>query len=222
MKVLVACEESQTVTKAFRSIGIEAWSCDIQDCSGGRPEWHIKGDALREAYSGKYDLMIGHPPCDFLSKCGGRWLYKGGKKVNGYCPKRTKGRSQAVQFFLELWNAPIRFICLENPADMLVNQPVIVDGVTYKLSDRIPECTQVVEPFHHGHGYSKKTGLWLKNLPLLEATDIVDEYVPYMPSNTGGAKRGHKATPKTMNKKLASKTFEGIAKAMANQWSLLS
>ena len=202
MKILVACEESQTVTKELRKLGHEAFSCDIQDCSGGHPEWHIKGDAIKEAYSGKYDMMIAHPPCHKLSNAGARFLYPtaGNMDVN-----RFKQGLKAKEFFMKLMNAPIDKICIENP----------LPSKAYEL----PKHTQVIQPYEYGNPYSKRTLLWLKNLPNLEPTEILKDYKPLMPSNTGGAKRGQKATPVSISKKDSSKTFEGIAKAMANQWT---
>ena len=201
-RVLIACEESQTVCKEFRALGIEAFSCDMQECSGGFPQWHIQGDAIAEAYSGKYDLMIAHPPCTYLSKAGARWLYKGGK-LNA---ERYEQGLQGKAFFEAMLNAPIKYIAVENPT------PLKVFG--------LPKYTQRVEPYAYGHKFSKRTLLWLKNLPLLTATKFENDYVPYLPSNTGGAKRGQKATFKSISQKESSKTFEGIAKAMATQWSV--
>ena len=143
MKVLVACEESQRVTKEFRKLGHEAFSCDIMDCSGGRPEWHIKGDAIEEAYSGKYDIMIAHPPCTYLSNAGARFLYpKGILNQDRY----EKGL-EAKEFFIKLLNAPIDKICIENP-------------VQSKIFN-IPKYNQIIEPFYFGDPFKKKTCLWL-------------------------------------------------------------
>jgi len=202
MKVLIACEESQVVCKAFRNMGHEAYSCDIQDCSGSKPEWHIKGDAVEQAYSGKWDLMIAHPPCTYLSKAGARWMYPTAGVIS---EKRFALAVKAREFFDLLWKAPIDKICLENPT------PLKVCG--------LPKETQVIQPYQFGDPYSKRTLLWLKGLNKLEPTDVLDEYSVYLPSNTGGAKRGHKATRGVAkNAKEASKTFQGIADAMAKQW----
>ena len=203
MKVLIACEESQTVTKAFRNLGFEAYSCDIQDCSGGHPEWHIKGDAIEEAYSGKYGLMIAHPPCTYLSKAGARWMYPTAGTI---CPDRYAKAMEAKRFFLQLLYAPIDYVAVENPTPLkcvgLPTHPV-----------------QVVQPYQFGHPYSKRTLLWLKNLPHLQHGEIVENYKPYMPSNTGGLARGKGGSRGVAHDpKTASKTFKGIAEAMANQW----
>lgn len=200
MKIIIACEESQEVCKAFRALGHEAFSCDIQECSGGHPEWHLHGDIFKWLYSG-WDMMIAHPPCPKLSKAGARWLYAGGK-IN---KQRYKDGLVAKEFFLSLLNAPIPLIAVENPT------PLKIWG--------LPEPSQVIQPYEYGSPFSKRTLLWLKGLPLLMPTNILKEFTPYMPSNTGGAKRGQKhSTGFAHNAKLASKTFPGIAKAMACQW----
>lgn len=201
-RVLIACEESQTVCKAFRVLGVEAFSCDYQECSGGHPEWHIQGNAIVEAYSGKYDLMIAHPPCTYLSKAGARWLYPGGKLD---AIRYEKG-IYAKAFFEAMLNAPIKHIAVENPTPMKV----------FKL----PPHSQIIEPYAYGHEYSKRTLLWLKNLPLLKANPMNENYTPYLPSNTGGGKRGQKATFRSITQKKSSKTFEGVAKAMSEQWGV--
>jgi len=201
-RVLVACEESQVVCKAFRALGIDAFSCDLQECSGGHPEWHIQGNAIVEAYSGKYDLMIAHPPCTYLSKAGARWLYPGGKLD---AIRYEKG-IYAKAFFEAMLNAPIKHIAVENPTPMKI----------FKL----PPHSQIIEPYAYGHEYSKRTLLWLKNLPLLEAKPMNEKYTPYLPSNTGGGKRGQKATFRSITQKESSKTFEGVARAMSEQWGV--
>lgn len=203
-KVLVACEESQEVCAAFRNLGIEAFSCDIQDCSGGHPEWHLKTDAIKEAYSGQYDLMIGHPPCTYMSKAGARWMYPTSGNIDN---NRLKLGLEAKDFFLQLWNAPIKYIALENPV------PLKVIG--------LPSFTQSIQPYQFGHPFSKKTLLWLKNLPELKHTDVINIYTPYLPSNTGGKKRNQKYTYISITQREKSKTFRGIAEAMASQWSNL-
>lgn len=206
MKVLVACEESQEVCKAFRLLGHEAYSCDLQDCSGGFPEWHIKGDALIEAYSGKYDLLIAHPPCTYLSRAGARWMYPSSGVL---CQERLELAIEAKEFFNTLLNAPVGMVAVENPT------PLKVVG--------LPEHTQAIQPYQFGHPYSKRTLLWLKNLPNLVATNVLSEYSPYLPSNTGGKSRGQKSSKGFVkNQKEASKTFPGVAKAMAEQWGCLS
>lgn len=201
MKILVACEESQAVTIAFRKLGFEAFSCDIQECSGGHPEWHICGDAIVEAYSGKYELMIAHPPCTFLSKAGAYRMFPTAGNID---LARFEKAMVAKEFFMALLNAPVKYIAVENPFPLKVCE--------------LPKETQTIQPYEYGHGFSKKTLLWLKGLPLLIAVEIIKDYTPYMPSNTGGKKRGQSYRYSGMSQKQRSKTFQGIADAMADQW----
>lgn len=205
MKVLIACEKSQTVCKAFRELGHEAYSCDIQDCSGGESQWHIMGDALKEAYSGKYDLMIAHPPCTYMSNAGARWMYPTAGNLD---QDRLVLALEAKDFFMKLLNAPINRIAVENPQPLRVVE--------------LPKHNQVIQPYEYGHSYSKKTLLWLNNLPPLKPTNIKEDYKPYLPSNTGGKSRDQKHTNGIMGKGKRSETFSGIAKAMAEQWGNLS
>jgi hypothetical protein len=198
MKILVACEESQRVCIAFRNAGHEAWSCDIQDESGGYPQWHIKGDALKEAYSGKYDMMVGFPPCTYLSNAGARHLYPGGVLNES----RYKKGLEAKKFFLALWNAPIKHIALENPTPSKI----------YSL----PEYTQVIHPYFFGHPYSKRTLLWLKRLSPLRHTRVLSDYQPYIVTKSVNTQKEYFG----VDQKQRSKTFEGIAQAMADQWSV--
>ena len=217
MKVLIACEESQTVCKAFREKGHEAYSCDILPCSGGHPEWHIKGDALplingnctfstmdgvKHHIDGKWDLLIAHPPCTFMSKAGARWMYKKAGVIN---QERLQKALAAKAFFLKFLNADCERICVENPV------PLKIVG--------LPEPSQKIQPYQFNHPFSKLTCLWLKNLPLLIPTGILIEYKPFLPSNTGGFARGKGGSRGVVhNAKDASKTFEGLAAAMAEQW----
>lgn len=203
LNILIACEESQEVCKAFRELGYNAFSCDLQDCSGGHPEWHIKGDALEEAYSGKYDLMIAHPPCTYMSKAGARWMYPTAGNID---ESRLQKAMEAKEFFMKLLNAPIEHVAVENPLPLKVVE--------------LPTPTQIIQPYEYGHPYSKKTLLWIKNLPPLTPTEVIDDYKPYLPSNTGGVNRGQKHSRGiAKNAKESSKTFTGVAKAMAEQWS---
>lgn len=193
-KILIACEESQAVTIAFRELGFEAYSCDILDCSGGHPEWHIKADAIKEAYSGKYDMMIAFPPCTYLTNSGVRWLYNADNSKN---EERWQNLLWARRFFIDLLNAPIKLISLENP-------------IPHKHAS-LPRYTQIIQPWQFGHGETKATCLWLKNLPELKPTDIVK----------GREGKVWKMAPGPERSKLRSKTYTGIAKAMASQWSPL-
>jgi hypothetical protein len=197
MRILVACEESQAVCIAFRNKGHEAYSCDIQDCSGGHPEWHIKGDAIKEAYSGKYDMMIAHPPCTYLSNSGVCWLYKK--------PGRWEQLDDGAKFFKLLLDAPIEKIAIENP----VPHKYAIDRIGRKYD-------QSIQPYQFGHAESKRTCFWLKNLdPLRETKNVKDEW-KNKPKNE--AQRIHYLPPGPERAKLRSKTFHGIAEAIANQW----
>lgn len=200
--ILIACEESQTVTKEFRMLGHDAYSADIQDCrEDGNPKWHIKGD-VTSLLNDKWDLIIAHPPCTYMSKAGARWMYP---TAGNICNERLYKALQAKEFFIKCMNGNSNYIAIENP-------------VPLKVVD-LPKHSQSVQPYEYGHEYSKKTLLWLKNLPLLIPTNIKTEYKPYLPSNTGGKKRGQSFMFKNISQKESSKTFPGIAKAMAEQWS---
>ena len=198
LRVLVACEESQTICKAFRALGHEAYSCDLQDCSGGHPEWHIKGDALT-LLNKDWDLIIAHPPCTYMSKAGARWMYP---KAGQLSEERYELAMQAKDFFMQFYNAKCEHIAIENPVPLKVVN--------------LPKETQT----KYGEPYSKATRLWLKGLPTLKPTNILADYVPWMPSNTGGFSRGEGGSHGIAHDaKTASKTFEGVAKAIAEQWS---
>jgi len=202
MKVLVACEESQAVTKEFRRLGHEAYSCDIQPCSGGHPEWHIQGDVL-EVINDGWDMMIAFPPCTYLSNAGACRLYPTKGVLD---EKRYQKGLAAKEFFLKLLNAPIHKIAVENP----------VHSTIFNM----PEYTQQIEPYQFGHPYTKKTRLWLKNLPELKPTNIVEPIAPYVPAGTGRKNRAkYGAAKRGDDSKNRSKTFPGIGRAMAEQWS---
>lgn len=192
MKILIACEESQTVCKAFREKGHEAYSCDILPCSGGHPEWHIQDDVLKHLNDG-WDMMIAHPPCTYLSNVGTPHLMKGGVLNQ----ERFKKGLEAKEFFLKLLNANIPKIVVENP--------------TPSKRFNLPDYSQVIQPYEHGDPFKKRTCLWIKNLPLLKQTNIVRGEPTSIPGNwfnKGGKDR----------QKNRSKTFPGIANAMAEQW----
>ena len=210
-EILIACEESQAITKAFRKLGYNAYSCDLLPASGGHPEWHIQGDAIAEAYSGKYDLMIAHPPCTYLAVSGARWLYnKDGSKNE----ERYKNQAEALDFVEQLMNAPIEHIAIENPISV--------------ISSHIRKPDQIVHPYMFGDKASKSTCFWLKNLPKLEPTDIVEkgEFVEFI-SKKGVKKRQakwyydalSKAKSTEERRTLRSKTFDGMAEAISKQWS---
>jgi len=230
MKVLVACEESQAVCKAFREKGHEAYSCDILECSGGHPEWHIQGDVLKvlnpsrqaipgddwygfkfrtkdgvlHCVDGKWDMIIAHPPCTYLTNAGARWLYAGGVLNE----ERYKKGLAARDFFMEFFNANCDRIAVENPI------PSSVYG--------LPAYSQILQPYEYGHPHTKKTCLWLKGLEPLKPTNIVEpikgrrfqqkngkwRYSCWEMDQRGGKDRARER----------SKTFPGIAQAMAEQW----
>lgn len=201
MRVLVACEESQEVCKAFRALGHEAYSCDIEPCSGGKPEWHLQCDA-RELLKMRWDLIIAHPPCTYMSKAGARWMYPVAGEVD---PIRYAQAMEARKFFMQFLEADCPQICVENP------RPLKIVG--------LPKPTQIIQPYQFGHPYSKATLLWLKGLPPLNPTNILTEYTPYLQSNTGAFSRGGGGSRGIAHDAVtASKTFRGVAKAMAEQW----
>lgn len=222
MKVLVACEESQEVCKAFRERGHEAYSCDIQQCSGGHPEWHIKGDVIplingccefvteggvQVNIPDKWDLIIAHPPCTYLSNAGANRLFKiiDGKTWMNY--ERYKNGLEGKAFFMQFMNADCDRIAIENP----------IPSTVYGL----PKCTQVIEPYYFGHPWSKKTCLWLKGLPPLFSTGMVAGYRPYVSSGMYSKTKDPKYKGFSRAggaQKARAKTFSGIAKAMAEQW----
>jgi len=198
MRVLIACEESQEVCKTFRELGHEAFSCDILPCSGGHPEWHIQDDVLKHLDDG-WDLMIAHPPCTYLSKAGTRWLFPK-HKLN---KERYERGIEGKEFFMKLLNANIPYIAVENP-------------VPHKVFN-MPKETQIIQPFYFGHNLKKATCLWLKGLPKLQSTnELGKEIVPEYYIDRKGI-RHTKLNGWSAKKK--SKTFSGVAKAMAMQWS---
>lgn len=206
MRVLVACEESQEVCKAFRKKGHEAYSCDIQECSGGHPEWHIMGDVSEIINPVDYgvfvgicfstmnevihvvenwDLIIAHPPCTDLAVSGARWFKQ----------KREDGRQQrSIDFFMEFTKCDCERVAIENP--------ICIMSSVWRKPD------QIIQPWQFGHGETKATCLWLKGLPLLNPTNIVE----------GREQKVWKMPPSKDREKLRSRTFPGIAKAMAEQW----
>ena len=199
MRILIACEYSGVVRDAFTKQGHYAMSCDLRDTES--PGMHYKGD-VRDVMDDSWDLLIAHPPCTYLSKASARWLYTSPGVKD---PDRYAKGLEARSFFMLMLNAPIARIAVENPTPLR----------TFCL----PPHTQAVQPYEYGHPYSKRTLLWLKGLPMLEPTDVLDEYGPYLPSNTGGKKRGQKSTyTNIMTDKDRSRTFTGIAAAMAKQW----
>lgn len=217
MKVLVACEESQAVTKELRKRGYEAFSCDIMDCSGGHPEWHIKGDVLEQLDKG-WDMIIAFPPCTHLAISGSRWMPQ----------KREDGRQEdAIKFFLAIAKAPCPRIAIENPIGIMGGGDYIKTHFPHLLPELsevgLPrKAEQIIQPFHFGHEARKATCLWLKGLPLLQPTEIVNEgeWITY---ESGRRMQKWYATQwgksAEERSKLRSKTFQGVAEAMAEQWT---
>lgn len=219
MRILVACEESQIVCSAFRERGHEAYSCDIVECSGGHPEWHINQDVLPliggdckfttcdgelHTISGKWDMIIAHPPCTYLTNAGACRMYPQKGQID---PNRFAKAMDAKKFFMTFFNAECKKICIENPIPLSVVQ--------------LPKKTQVIQPFEFGHPYTKKTYLWLKGLPNLFPTNIVKPVGPYVCGNSEiWKKQAAKGVVygKEKSARHRSKTFEGIARAMAEQW----
>lgn len=207
MKVLIACEESQAITKEFRALGYEAYSCDILPCSGGHPEWHIQGDAIAEAYSGKYDLMIAHPPCTYLAVSGARWMYNKDGSVN---QDRFEKQKEALFFVKQLLDAPIKHIAVENPVSV--------------ISSQIRKPDDIIQPWQFGDKATKTTCLWTKNLPKLSPTNVVEkgERTVFKSGKSHPkwyADALEKAKTPEERRTLRSKTFQGMAKAIATQYS---
>lgn len=229
--ILIACEESQRVCTEFRKLGFNAYSCDILPCSGGHPEWHFKQDVLQVIKNkggiletgkeyfieGEWDLMVAHPPCTFLAVSGAKWFYHPDDKdlpidqrrPHPNFPNRAKDREEAAKFFMKLAKANIKHIAIENPVGI--------------MNTRFRKPNQIVQPWQFGDSASKKTCLWLKNLPPLEPTNIVDpgEYIEF-----GSGRRlakwysdGLTKTKTPEERRIwRSKTFPGFAKAIAEQW----
>ena len=211
MKILVACEESQAITKELRKLGHEAFSCDLLPCSGGHPEWHYQQDVFEVMEKG-WDMMIAHPPCTFLAVSGARWMYNKDGSVN---QERLKNQNEALGFVQKLMDAPIEKIAIENPISV--------------ISSQIRKPDQIVQPWQFGDKAQKSTCLWLKNLPKLEPTNIVEkgEFIEFT-SKKGVKKRQPKwyfdalknAKTPAERRTLRSKTFKGMAEAIAKQWTL--
>ena len=210
MKILVACEESQAITKELRQLGHEAYSCDIQECSGGHPEWHLQVDAL-ELLKMSWDMIIAHPPCTYLTVTGNRWFNV--DKYGDKARQRFKDREDAVDFFMSFANANCPKIAIENPVGYM--------NTHYRKPD------QIIQPYMFGDHARKATCLWLKGLPPLEPTNIVDPGEILRGGYSVGASANYARDengkiipwndPRTA--KARSKTFPGIAKAIAEQWA---
>lgn len=221
MRVLIACEESQETCKAFRQRGHDAYSCDLQECSGGMPQWHIVGDCLPilngdctfttqagdvVTIDGRWDLIIAHPPCTYISNAGACRLYPRKGQID---EERLKKGLAAKEFFLRILAADCDRIAVENPAPSHIFE--------------MPKASQEIQPWYFGHPVTKRTRLWLKNLPPLFPTDVCAHYAPYVPSCTSRKQRDAYGAAKREggDSKNRSKTFAGISAAMAEQWGSL-
>ena len=232
LKILVACEESQAVTKELRLLGHNAYSCDLLPCSGAHPEWHFNCDVFSviknrggKLQNGKrlnsnkpWDMMIAHPPCTYLAVSGAQWYYhpedknlpSSMRRPHPRYPNRANDREEAVDFFVRLWHADIPRIAIENPIGI--------------MSNRLCKPSQIVQPFHFGDQARKTTCLWLKNLPPLEHTNVVGEGERItFKSGKSQPKWYSDAFSKSKSaeerRTMRSKTFPGMARAMAEQWS---
>lgn len=209
-RILIACEESQVITKKFRAKGFEAYSCDIIDCSGGHPEWHLKQDVtplLKE----RWDLVIAHPPCTHLSVSGAKHFKN----------KRESGvQLDAIHFFMECLNANSDKLCVENPIGIISGNYIKKHYPQLCEKYNLPiKQSQIIQPYQFGDPYQKSTCLWLKNLPKLKHTKIVDKGEMHI---TPSGKVLPKWYSNCKNRKVnRSKTFNGIAEAIVNQWSVL-
>jgi hypothetical protein len=205
LDILVACEESQEVTKAFRRLGHNAFSCDLQPCSGGHPEWHIQMDILyhlQQVKAGYYDMVLSFQPCTDLAVSGARWFEK--KRLSGE-------QEESIRFFLNVWKESN---CSENPIGIMNGGEYIKKWFPglYQYAKFIGfpfKPTQIIQPWQFGHGETKATCLWLRGLPKLKPTNIV----------TGREQKVWKMPPSADRGKLRSKTYSGIAEAIAGQYS---
>lgn len=202
MKTLVACEESQAVTIELRKLGHEAYSCDLEECSGGRPEWHLHGDIMQWLYEG-WDMIIAHPPCTYLTNSGVRWLTGKNKK-----PGRWKQLDDGADFFKLFLNHPCEKIAIENP----IMHKYAIERIGRKHD-------QLIQPYMFGHTERKATCFWLKGLPLLIETNNVKKEMDILPKNQQQSL--HYLPPGPERAKLRSKTYGGIARAIAGQWGAL-
>lgn len=220
MKILIACEESQTVCKAFREKGHEAYSCDVQEPSGGHPEWHIMGDALKAIKGGivetmdgavheigQWDMMIAHPPCTYLTAASAIRLFNPDHSIKD--PERERKGWQAKEFFLKILNSEVGKIAVENPVPL--------------KRFELPAYSQIIEPYMFGDPWKKRTCLWIKGLQNLKPTNIVEPLGLWVgatsgrKNGTGRVKSGY-ILKSNRDQKTRSKTFPGIAQAMAEQW----
>jgi len=213
MKVLVACEFSQRVTKAFRKEGHEAFSCDLLPTEGN-PEWHIQDNVLKHLDE-NWDLMIAHPPCTFICSTGAKWFYHPNDKhlpvdqrrPHPRFPDRKQKKLDAIEFFMKFYEAPIKRICVENPVGA--------------MSTNFRKPDQIIQPYQFGHPEPKKTCLWLKELPQLVPTKFMKPEYHITKSGKRVPKWFFSPSPSEERAKMRDRTFPGIAEAMAIQWGKL-
>lgn len=196
MTIIVGCEESQAVCIEFRKLGHEAYSCDIQECSGGHPEWHIQGDVFEAINSRHWDMGIFFPPCTYLTISANKWYKDQPKRKSGALvgEERRKARVDAIDFFMRIYNCNIPKVSIENPIGI--------------MSSVFRKPDQVIQPWMFGHGETKATCIWMRGLTKLTPINIV----------SGREQRMHKLPPTIDRAKMRSKTYPGIAKAMAEEW----
>lgn len=227
LKILICCEESQVICNALRTRGIEAYSCDLQECSGGHPEWHIKQDVIplingncefttmdgqKHKIDGKWSCLICHPDCTFLCVAGNRYFNE--ERYGDKARERKANREKAADFFMKFINADCDHIAVENPVSV--------------MSTRYRKPDQIINPFQFGHPVGKKTCLWLKGLPLLQPTNIVEPERIHSKGKSGGYSHNSWYVTDENGKilswkdprtaKARSRTYEGIGKAIAKQW----
>ena len=217
MKILIACEESQRICEAFRKLGCEAYSCDILECSGSHPEWHIQhnvlpilngccefttADGTKHTIDEPWDLLIAHPPCTYLTNTGNRWFNE--EKYGDKARERKVLREEAANFFMEFARTNARHWAIENPVGYMNSH--------YRKPD------QIIQPYEFGDPARKATCLWLYNLPLLKPTNIVEPKLQYLKSGKT-MDLEYSNAPKAERAKLRSRTYPGIAMAIADQWS---
>lgn len=199
MKILIGCEESQAICKAFRERGFEAYSCDLLPCSGGHHEWHFQMDLFEAVKKEKWTLGVFHPSCTFLAVSGARWMYNKDGSIN---EERKKNQEDSLNFVRKIMELDIPHIAIENPISV--------------ISTKIRKPDQIIQPWQFGDSASKATCLWLKNLPKLIPTKVVDkgEFVTF----NSGRRMSKWMAELRGNGHLRSKTFLGIASAIAEQW----
>ena len=217
MNILVACEESQAVTIELRALGHNAFSCDILECSGGHPEWHIKDDVIpllsppvsfvtlnNATYTiDKWDMIIAFPPCTYLTVTGNRWFNV--EKYGDKALERIKLREEAMEFFMTFAKAPCDKIAIENPVGVM--------NTHWRKPD------QIIQPYQFGDPFEKRTCLWLKGLPKLEPTNEVQPPARQQLKSGKTMPEWYSNAPKKDRARIRSKTFPGIAKAIATQWT---